>query len=390
MEAVVAERICYMIEEGLLPASHFGARKKRSAQEALLILQEHIYNAWRSKKILSLISFDVKGAYNGVCKDRLIQRLEARGIPRSLPGWIDVFCSERTASIQVNGYTSTKQELLQAGLPQGSPLSPALFFFFNADLMQYKINSKGGSLAFVDDYGAWVTGPSAEANRVGTEVIIDRAMKWERRSRATFESSKTAITHFTRTQSRNSSRPYIIKGELGEPKESAKILGVVMDSQLRYKQHIAAMASKGLDAALALERLHFTTPATARRLFAATIAPVIDYASTVWGHGCGYKEKALINRVQRVGAQAIIGAFRTVSTTVAEAEASIQSVNQRHGKKGNQTVDHIATLPKTNPITRINTRSLRRFISLLQKFASRHQDQPTDKVETIELFIIPP
>lgn len=29
------------------------------------------------KKIVSLISFDVKGAYNGVCKERLVQRMRA-------------------------------------------------------------------------------------------------------------------------------------------------------------------------------------------------------------------------------------------------------------------------------------------------------------------------
>ena len=76
---------------GLLPANHFDARKQRSAEQALLLLQERIYTAWRSKKVVSLVSFDVKGAYNGVYKDRLLQRLAARGIPSDLVNWIDVF-----------------------------------------------------------------------------------------------------------------------------------------------------------------------------------------------------------------------------------------------------------------------------------------------------------
>jgi hypothetical protein len=85
LEAIIAERISYLIEEwGLLPVNHFRARKQRSAEQALLLLQEQIYNAWRSRKVLSLVSFDVKGAYNGVCKDRLIQMLGARGIPQDL------------------------------------------------------------------------------------------------------------------------------------------------------------------------------------------------------------------------------------------------------------------------------------------------------------------
>jgi hypothetical protein len=91
---------------GLLPANHFGARKKRSTEQALMLLQESIYKAWRGKKVLSLISFDVKGAYNEVYKDRLLQRLAARAVPAELVWWIDAFCSDRTATILVNGHVS--------------------------------------------------------------------------------------------------------------------------------------------------------------------------------------------------------------------------------------------------------------------------------------------
>jgi hypothetical protein len=61
----------------------FGLRKQRSAEQALLLFQERIYTAWRGRKVVSLVIFDVK-AYNGVYKDRLLQRLAARGIPSEL------------------------------------------------------------------------------------------------------------------------------------------------------------------------------------------------------------------------------------------------------------------------------------------------------------------
>ena len=67
--------------------------------------------------MLTLISFDVKGAYNGVFKDRLLQRLRARGIPEPLVKWIDAFCSERTATIMVNGFISQQQDLHISGPP---------------------------------------------------------------------------------------------------------------------------------------------------------------------------------------------------------------------------------------------------------------------------------
>ena len=195
LEAVVAERISHAVETfGLLPMNHFGARNKRSAEQALILLQEHVHNAWRTGRVLSLVSFDVKGACNCVYKERLLQRLTARRVPSTLVRWIGAFCSGRTATILVNGFTSQQQSLPQAGLPQGSPLSPILFLFFNADLVQHKLGASGGSMAFVDDYSAWVTGPSAEANREGIQSIIDRAIDWEKRSGATFEGERTSLS----------------------------------------------------------------------------------------------------------------------------------------------------------------------------------------------------
>ncbi|KAI2868281.1 hypothetical protein CBS11852_11371 [Aspergillus niger] len=204
---------------------HFGARKQRSAEQALVLLQEQIHAAWRGRRVVSLISFDVKGAYNGAGKERLLQRMKARGIPEDLLRWVEAFCSERTATIQINGKLSETHSLPQAGLPQGSPLSPILFLFFNADLVQRQIDGQGGAIAFVDDFTAWVTGPSAQSNRKGIEGIIKGALDWERRSGATFEAEKTTIIHFTPKAYKLDREPFTIKGQTVEPKDHVKILG---------------------------------------------------------------------------------------------------------------------------------------------------------------------
>jgi hypothetical protein len=87
LESVIAERISYAVEiYGHLPTNQFGARKQRSADQALLLLQEQILTAWQGRRILSLVSFDVKGAYNGVCKEGLLQRMKARGVSENPSG----------------------------------------------------------------------------------------------------------------------------------------------------------------------------------------------------------------------------------------------------------------------------------------------------------------
>jgi hypothetical protein len=361
LESVVAERISHMVEtHGLLPTNHFGARKQRSAEQALVLLQEQIYTAWRGRRTVSLISFDVKGAYNGVCKERLLQRMKARGIPERLLRWVEAFCSQRTASIQVNGQTSEARELPQAGLPQGSPLSPILFLFFNADLVQRRIDTYGGAIAFVDDFTAWVTGPTAQSNREGIEAIIKDALDWERRSGATFEAEKTAVIHFTRKAYKSAADPFVIKGQSVSPKDHVKILGVLMDASLKYHKHIASAAAKGLEAALELRRLKGISPTVARQLFTATVAPTVDYASNVWMHACKDKVARPISRVQRIGARAIVGTFVTVATWVAEAEAHIPSAQERFWKRAVKLWTDIHALPETNPLRR-NTSRMRKF-----------------------------
>lgn len=200
LEATIAERLSNMVDEfGLLPTNHFGARKRRSCEQALNILVEKTHIAWRRNKVLSLVSFDVKGAYNGVSREVLLGRLRERRIPETLVQWIDAFCQNRRATIIVNSYCSKEREIADAGLPQGSPLSPILFLFMNANFVETPITDRGGAIAFVDDYSAWVVGPSAEANtRRLQDEVVGRALRWAQTSGASFEAKKTQYIHFTR------------------------------------------------------------------------------------------------------------------------------------------------------------------------------------------------
>ena len=118
--SVVAERLSYLAETySLLPKNQFGARKRHSTVQALSLLQEKIYDAWRDGNVLNLVSFDVKGAYNGVDRSVLLRRLRCRQVPEVMVRWVDSFCSNRQACVVVNGETSDMVDLPQAGLPQG-------------------------------------------------------------------------------------------------------------------------------------------------------------------------------------------------------------------------------------------------------------------------------
>lgn len=183
----------------------------------------------------------------------------------------------------VNLYSFQTAELHNSKLPQGSPLSPILFFFFNADLVQQKINTNGGSIAFIDDYTTWVTGESAKLNtqKIQREVLL-RLDKWRKDNGAVFEASKTEFIYFTRNLNKNSAMPLTMEGATILLKDKVKLLGVILDEKLIFKDHIVEKAAyKGTVAALALKRLKALRPKTARQLFISTVTAVTDYASPV-------------------------------------------------------------------------------------------------------------
>jgi hypothetical protein len=67
LEVVIARRLSYLAEKhGLLLNSQFGGRLGRTTEQALLVLSNTIDQAWYKHKVVTLISFDLKGAFNGV------------------------------------------------------------------------------------------------------------------------------------------------------------------------------------------------------------------------------------------------------------------------------------------------------------------------------------
>ena len=102
LEKIVARRLSFLTETyNLVPANHFGGRPKKSSEQAVDIIVEQIHKAWRGGKVLSLVTFDVQGAFNGVHPGVLCERMRQRQIPAELVGWVRSFCSDRTASVLV-------------------------------------------------------------------------------------------------------------------------------------------------------------------------------------------------------------------------------------------------------------------------------------------------
>jgi ribonuclease HI len=107
-------------------------------------------------------------------------------------------------------------------------------------------------------------------------------------------------------------------------------------------------------------------------------------------HACGAKGTQYLNRMQKYSAIAVTGAFRTVATAVAKAEAGIQPFYNRHIEKATKLQIDIQTLPKSNPRVKLRNITTQRFGSPLQGISQALNATTSERLETIQAFTVSP
>jgi endonuclease/exonuclease/phosphatase family metal-dependent hydrolase len=289
IESVITELLSHAVEEyQLIPPQHYGGRPGRTGEEAMIMLTERIMHAWKEGARYSVIFMDVAGAFNHVHPRRLIHNMRKRKVPDFIVRWVENFLLDRSTRLKFNGVESEKIRT-NAGVPQGSPISPILYMFYNADLLDIPgVRSGVLSLGFIDDIVFGIQGETEEGNARELERMLMEAERWREMHGARFEESKYVLVHFTRAHSSNTAEAaYVRIGNTTiKPSEVAKYLGVIFDRKLSFRQHMQYAAKKGTQFALAISRIANCTRGPAyhhiRTLFTAVAAPRMDYAAIVW------------------------------------------------------------------------------------------------------------
>ncbi|CCU77161.1 reverse transcriptase [Blumeria hordei DH14] len=135
LERLIARRLSWIaIRHKIVASQHFGAVPLCSATDLTTCLVHDIETALNSKLTASLLTLDVKGAFDGVLPGRLALRLRDQGWPDNLVRWVASFTSNRAAKTRLDGSTGPEFDV-PCGLPQGSPVSPILFMLYLAPLL---------------------------------------------------------------------------------------------------------------------------------------------------------------------------------------------------------------------------------------------------------------
>lgn len=339
LESVIATRINdYAEEHNLLPKTQMGARRKRSTESALELLVEQIHTVWSggNEHVASILSLDVAGAFDNVSHIRLLHNLRKRRIPTRIINWTQSFLKDRESCLSFDGSTSAMRPV-HSGVPQGSPVSPILFLFFNADLLEEceALGLKASAIGFADDVNLLAYGRSTASNCDTLSRMHEVCMKWARTHGATFAPEKYELMHLSRKPGRfDMTAGLNIDTANIQPKADIRILGVQVDTRLRWGAHLRKIEGQNATQMLALSRLGASTwGATfsrARTIYTSVVRPAMTYAASIWhvrgkNGGLAGAERRL-ELLQNQGLRNVSGAFKKTSTRTLEAETYVPPI----------------------------------------------------------------
>jgi hypothetical protein len=186
------------------------------------------------------------GAFDGVVPARLLHNMRERKILEWMVKWVGSFISNRTTTLCLPGH-NTDPFLTYTGIPQGSSLSPILFLFYNASLVNAcnLSTSPSSGIAFVDDVNALTFGKTTEDNCRMLQSIHERCLELARKHGASFAPKKYILWHFTKGRTEhNTTCPLFFLSITIAPSPSACVLWVILDKKLSRQPHLQHIKSK--------------------------------------------------------------------------------------------------------------------------------------------------
>ena len=245
---------------------------------------------------MDAVFLDFRKAFDKVPHNKLIQKLKSYGINDIFIKWISAFLKNRKQMVVIDGHSS-KPLHVPSGVPQGSVLGPLLFLLYINDLGK---NLESSCRLFADDTVIYREISKADDSLV-LQRDLNRITDWCRTWKLELNINKCSVVNFWHNNP-NKIEYVIDSTQLKHAKEQ-KYLGVILASDLSWKEHIRRIVGTARKRLGFVRRILGKCDERTREIaYFSLVRPLIEYASSVWDpHELGLKRE--LEKVQRKGAR---------------------------------------------------------------------------------------
>ena len=322
-----------------------------------------------------LLLIDFSKAFDMVDHGILLKKLAHYGIRGVALKLLESYLSGRQQSVTFNGTTSTYKHL-PYGVPQGSILGPLLFVLYINDIPH--IHKLVQFILYADDANIIITGHTAHEIICKFRELSAALVNWVDGNGLMLNIGKTKFMIFSN----------INIGELSEYKptvnnvpiereSTAKFLGVLIDENLHWSEHIKSLKTKMSRNCGMLYKMKGILPQKAMlTLYHSFIQSHLNYCSLIWGLGTKNSIRGLFI-CQKKAMRALIPGF----------------VNYYYDKDTHEPPGHTKQAFNNNNILTVYSLVLKNVILFMYKLKYHTQHTPkgiVDIFSDLENIEIPP
>ena len=286
LERIMHGRLhAYLEENKILYSKQFGFQLGQSTDHAIVQLVDQIYDSFDANRYTIGVFVDLSKAFDTVDHNILIKKLQLYGIKGKTLEWLKSYLTNRKQYIQIDKNDKTDLKTIKCGVPQGSILGPLLFLIYVNDL-QY-VSTILNPIMFADDTNLFYSHQDIKYlfKKVNTE--LQSINSWFISNKLSLNVGKTKFS-FVHKPSKKDDIPIIlpklsINGNEIQRKESIKFLGVLLDENLNWKEHIKCTENKiSKNIGILYKAKPFLTKECMLSLYYSYIHPYINYGNIAW------------------------------------------------------------------------------------------------------------
>ena len=251
---------------------------------------------------------DLAKAFDSVNHKILLQKLEKYGIRGSALKFFESYLSNRWQYVKLNGNSSNLAPI-DIGIPQGSILGPLLFLLYINDLPNA---SNFFVKLFADDTFLSLSSQNFNELKKKANFEIKKVHNWLIANKLTLNIKKSKFMIISKRKGVNkNSFKLKINGKAIERCTSYKYLGLFIDDELTWKNHIKHVCQKLSKACGIISKIrHCVDIKTLKIVYYALGYSYLRYCNIVWGNTTKNILKPLVvlqNRILRIMAFAPFG-----------------------------------------------------------------------------------
>lgn len=277
-----------------------GFRKGHSTTTVLANITDNILRALDAGQATALILLDFSKAFDTIDHNLLCAKLTYYGFDETAVNFFQSYLSDRVQSVIIDGNISERRSIT-SGVPQGSVLGPILFLIYTADIFQSVTFSR--IQCYADDSQVeYSFNPLNVKNACeNINIDLDSISIYAKQNNLQLNPDKCAFMLFSSDKIKNNiidSLKLKIDDHFLNSVDKIKNLGLIFESDLRFKAHVALLIKKCyIRLKLLYTNISIINFKLRKKLCETLVLPILNYCFMVY-FSC--LDKQTQDRIQKI------------------------------------------------------------------------------------------